>query len=66
MKLKCRIHENDYDIVSGSTFSEEYNETLDSGSIIYLKDITYLDCLVEYIKSKDLKIVPLSLLISEK
>ena len=34
MKLKCRIHEKDYDIVSGSTFSEEYNETLDSGSII--------------------------------
>ena len=44
----------------------EVKEKLDSGSIIYLKDITYLDCLVEYIKSKDLKIVPLSLLISEK
>lgn len=34
MKLKCRIHEKEYDIVSGATFSEEYNETLDSGSII--------------------------------
>ena len=34
MKLKCKIHEQDYDIVSGATFSEEYNETLDSGSII--------------------------------
>lgn len=44
----------------------EVKEKLDSGSIIYLKSITYLDCLVEYIKSKDLKIVPLSLLISEK
>lgn len=36
MKLKCRINEKDYDInlVAGATFSEEYNETLDSGSII--------------------------------
>ena len=34
MKLKCRIHEQDYDIVTGATFSEEYNETLDSGTII--------------------------------
>lgn len=35
MKLKCRINEKEYDnIVAGATFSEEYNETLDSGSII--------------------------------
>ena len=34
MKLKCRIHEQDYDIVAGAAFSEEYNETLDSGTII--------------------------------
>ena len=34
MKLKCRIHEKDYDVVVGATFSEEYNETLDSGTII--------------------------------
>ena len=36
MKLKCRINEKDYDVnlVAGATFSEEYNETLDSGSII--------------------------------
>ena len=34
MKLKCRIKEKEYDIVQGATFSEEYNETLDSGSII--------------------------------
>lgn len=40
-------------------------EKLTSGSIIYLKDITYLDCLLEYIKSKDLKIIYLSELISE-
>lgn len=44
----------------------EIKTKLDSGSIIYIKDATYLDCLVEYIKSKDLKIVPLSQLISEK
>ena len=34
MKLKCRIKEKDYDIVQGATFSEEFNETLDSGTII--------------------------------
>lgn len=44
----------------------EIKTKLDSGSIIYIKDATYLDCLVEYIKSKDLKIVPLSQLISER
>lgn len=44
----------------------EIKTKLDSGSIIYIKAATYLDCLVEYIKSKDLKIVPLSQLISEK
>lgn len=44
----------------------EVKAALSSGSIIYLKDITYLDCLVEYIKSKDLNIVFLSELIKEK
>ena len=34
MKLKCMINNKEYDIVNGATFSEEYNETLDSGSII--------------------------------
>ena len=34
MKLKCKINNKEYDIVQGATFSEEYNETLDSGSII--------------------------------
>lgn len=34
MKLKCKINGTEYDIVNGATFSEEYNETLDSGSII--------------------------------
>lgn len=34
MKLKCKINGVEYDkIVSGSTFSDEYNETLDSGAI---------------------------------
>ena len=35
MNLKCRINEKEYDVVvQGTTFSDEYNETLDSGSII--------------------------------
>lgn len=40
MRLKCNIHGKEYDIVQGATFSEEYNETLDSGSIIlaHIKD----------------------------
>ena len=50
----------------GDILINEIKTKLDSGSIIYIKDATYLDCLVEYIKSKDLKIVPLSQLISEK
>ena len=32
--LKCKINNKEFDIVVGATFSEEYNETLDSGSII--------------------------------
>lgn len=35
MKLKCKTNNTEYEnIVSGATFSEEFNETLDSGSII--------------------------------
>ena len=34
MKLKCKINNQEYDITQGCTFSEEYNETLDSGSIV--------------------------------
>ena len=34
MKLKCKINNEEFDLVQGATFSEEYNETLDSGSII--------------------------------
>lgn len=34
MKLKCRIHEKDYDIVQGATFTDNFNETLDSGVIV--------------------------------
>ena len=34
MKLKCKINNQEYDITQGCTFAEEYNETLDSGSII--------------------------------
>lgn len=34
MKLRCMINGVEYDIIQGATFSEEYNETLDSGTII--------------------------------
>ena len=34
MNLKCKIHGKEFPIVQGVTFSEEYNETLDSGSLI--------------------------------
>lgn len=33
MNLKVRIHSKEYEIAQGATFSEEYNETLDSGAI---------------------------------
>ena len=34
MKLRCMINGVEYDVIQGATFSEEYNETLDSGTII--------------------------------
>lgn len=34
MKLKCNINGTEYDLVQGVTISEEYNETLDSATII--------------------------------
>lgn len=34
MKLKCNINGVEYDLTQGITFKEEYNETLDSASII--------------------------------
>lgn len=34
MNLRCKINGKEYDIMQGNTFAEEYNETLDSGSII--------------------------------
>lgn len=33
MKLKCRINGKDYDLVQGCTFTENFNETLDSAVI---------------------------------
>lgn len=33
MKLKCRINGKDYDIVQGASFTDNFNETLDSASI---------------------------------
>ena len=37
MKLKCRINGVDYDISQGTPISEEYNETLDSATVIIPK-----------------------------
>ncbi|WP_281512131.1 hypothetical protein [Mammaliicoccus vitulinus] len=34
MKLKCKINGKEYSIVQGCTFVDNYNETLDSGTII--------------------------------
>lgn len=35
LSLKCKIHNIEYNfVVQGQTFSEEYNETLDSGTVI--------------------------------
>ena len=34
MRLKCYINGSEYNVLQGATFNEEYNETLDSGTII--------------------------------
>ena len=34
MKLKCKINEKIYDIVQGCSFTDNYEETLGSGTII--------------------------------
>lgn len=34
MKLKCTINEKEHDIVQGATFTDEFSEILDSGSIL--------------------------------
>lgn len=34
MKLKCNINGTEYDLVQGVTIAEEYNETLDSATIV--------------------------------
>lgn len=47
MELYCIINGERYEIVSGSTFSEEYNETLDSGVII-IDQVSRIDNLEPY------------------
>lgn len=49
MNLKCRINGKDYDskVVQGLTFSDDYGETLDSGSII-LSHVNYIEDLKPY------------------
>ena len=34
MNLRATINGKQYDILQGATFAEEFNETLDSGSIV--------------------------------
>lgn len=47
MKLKAYINGATYDVVQGATFSEEYNETLDSGAII-IDDVAKITGLKPY------------------
>lgn len=42
MKLYCIINDKRYEIVEGATFAEEYNETLDSGTIM-LDQVTKIE-----------------------
>lgn len=48
MNLKVRIHDKEYEIAQGATFSEEYNETLDSGAIRIPHVIGQIDNLRPY------------------
>lgn len=36
MRLKCRINNKDYEIAQGATFTDEFSEILDSGSILLM------------------------------
>ena len=47
MRLRCTINGREYPILQGATFSEEYNETLDSGSII-IDQVDQIDDLRPY------------------
>ena len=47
MNLKCTINGKEYNIVQGVTFSKEYNETLDSASII-IDQVPKIDDLKPY------------------
>jgi len=73
----CIVNENKEHCMNNKKYLVEYTirlnkdihtvkTNLKSGSIIYVEDITYLDTLVKYIYSKDLKVVYLSELINEK
>lgn len=47
MKLKCRINGKNYDIVQGAAFADEWNETLDSGTIM-LSSVDKIEGLLPY------------------
>ncbi len=58
MKLKCRIKNKIYDFVQGNDFADEFNETLDSGSIIIsnvnkIKDLDIYDDVYIYNADED-------------
>lgn len=58
MNLKCKINGKEYNITQGVSFSEEYNETLDSGTIIIsqikkIEDIEPYDDVFIYDKEFD-------------
>ena len=54
MDLKCRINNKDFKLIQGTTFSEEYNETLDSATLMFVsneqEDIRPLDDIFIYDK----------------
>lgn len=47
MNLKCRINGKNYDVIQGASFSDEWNETLDSGTIM-LSSIDKIEGLLPY------------------
>lgn len=60
MKLKCYVNGKEYDLVQGVTFVDEYNETLDSGSIIVdqvekIEDLQPYDDVFIYSDDKEFK-----------
>lgn len=47
MKLKCRINGKDYDLAQGASFADNFNETLDSGTIC-ISQVPHIDDTRQY------------------